>query len=231
MYKKDEFLIPQYKIWNYKYDLAEINKYNFREVFRDYFKVTTSKITILSMILALNVLFSIFSIYLMGQVPIFGFLVIELTFFTILLVLLITNLFWSILFLEVTVWMRMLFFPQSGPIGLASMNTIDGFYLIVFAALMFIIKIIIVRTHKTKAWKWIKIAQIMNLLFVTFLTAGFAILMNHTWILDAYLLPQNKIESYYLLLFGFNILKYLVNCILYLFLFKTTFVLIKRYRF
>ncbi|ATZ18844.1 hypothetical protein ESOMN_v1c04620 [Williamsoniiplasma somnilux] len=223
-----------YRIWSHKYDLSEINKKNYKHVLKEYFALKTSRITILAMLLALNVIFTLISKFLLGMLPIAGFLVVEITFFTILLTQLITNFFYSLIFLELTVWMRMMF-TGTTPVELIAMNLVDGFFLIVFTLLIFLTKLFLVQKQlfkESKNFKIIVLIYVIASVIVVLLTAAFAVWMNDAFLLDMYGVDDSfKTSTMYWTIFGFNILKYSVNVIIFLMLYKVTIILINRYRF
>lgn len=216
-------------IWNYKSDLAEINAKNYRLVFQDYFRLSTKKITILAMILALNIVMTIFSKFVLGLIPVMGFFVIEISFFTVLIFLMISNLFYSLIFLELTVWFRVLL--GSEPVGLIAMNITDGIFLIFFAFLIFLFKVIAVRLQITNFFKKLFYFEIIAGLLVILLTSGMAVLMNYWFILKLYGVHQDQIKGYLPLIFAFNILKYFINVLIYFGVYQPLMVLIKRYQF
>lgn len=129
------------------------------------------------MILALNIVMTIFSKFVLGLIPAMGFFVIEISFFTVLIFLMISNLFYSLIFLELTVWFRVLL--GSEPVGLIAMNITDGIFLIFFAFLIFLFKVIAVRLQITNFFKKLFYFEIIAGLLVILLTSGMAVLMNY----------------------------------------------------
>lgn len=212
--------------WGYKTDLSELNFRNAHLIWRDYFKLTTKKIVLMALMLALNIVVTIFSRYVLGLIPIAGFFVIEISFFTVLLFLMMTNFFYTFIFLEITVWFR--FLLGSEPIGLIAMNLTDGFFLIFFALSIFLFKMWLVRFQIKNRFKKLFIFEIVAYCVITVLTAAFAVLMNWAFLLDLYFVPVTK--SILGLIFGLNIAKSAINGVFYFVLYNVCIILLKRYR-
>lgn len=217
-------------LYGYKNDLAEINRFNYRILIRDYFHLTTKKITLMAMLLTLNLVLTIFSKYVLGLMPIAGFFVIEVSFVTILMFALINNFFYTFIFLELTIWLRLAL--GSEPIGLLAMNLVDGFFLIIFCFAVFCFKRVIV---KQKSENWIKklfVFEVVVLSLIILLTSAFAVFINYSFILQLYFPQWTKKEATTLLplIFALNIAKYFLNVFLYLLTFKPLVILARRYQ-
>lgn len=217
-------------LYGYKTDLAEINRFNYRILLRDYFRLTTKKITLMAMLLALNFVLTIFSKYVLGLAPIAGFFVLEISFVTILMFALINNFFYSFIFLEITIWLRLAL--GSEPIGLLAMNLVDGFFLIIFCFAVFCFKRIMVQKQSSNWMKKLFVFEIIMLSVITLLTSAVAVLLNYSFLLQLYFPQWTKKEILTLLpiIFSLNIAKYFLNVFLYSLTFKPLVLLARHYR-
>ncbi|ATZ16576.1 hypothetical protein JN01_0213 [Entomoplasma freundtii] len=212
--------------WGYKTDFSEINHRNASLIWHDYFHLTTKKIVLMALMLALNIIMTIFSKYVLGLAPIGGFFVIEISFFTVLLFLMMTNFFYTFIFFEITVWFR--FLLGSEPIGLIAMNLIDGFFLVFFALSVFLFKKWEVTFQVKNHLKKLFIFEIVAFIIISIITAGFAVLMNWAFLLNWYLVPTSK--GLLAMIFGLNIAKSAINGVLYFALYNVLIVLLKHYQ-
>ncbi|WP_026389694.1 ECF transporter S component [[Acholeplasma] multilocale] len=223
--------IYSYKLWRHKFDFAEINKRNYHKIIRDYFKLSTKKITVLAMLLAIEVVLTAVTGNIMRLIPLNGFFVIEFSFFMILLILLATNLFYAMLIFLASTWMRM-GITGAEPVGLIAMTITDGSFLLLFAFLIFLIKFFLVRTNNTREQniKFIKYSNIVILFVMVIVVSGIGVLINWTFILSMYGIPDEASGAMLWPIFGFNILKYSLNAIIYMSMYKAMIGLVNIYK-
>ncbi|AUF83670.1 hypothetical protein CXP39_02575 [Mesoplasma syrphidae] len=219
--------ISQHKFWTHKADFAEITTRTFKIRIKEYFNLSTKKISYLALLLALEILMSIFSKFVMGLVPISGFFVIEVSFFVILIVLLMSNLFYAMIILQIGVWMRLIL--GSEPVGLIAMAIVDGTYLLFFAMFLFTSKFIIARVSNDigSNQKKVLILTIFIGIFVALITSALALLINYLFILELYGIDQSIKKTFYPIIVSMTFVKFIINLFLYLSIYKIALTLIK----
>ncbi|ATZ17447.1 hypothetical protein ELUMI_v1c07250 [Williamsoniiplasma luminosum] len=181
------------------------------------------------MMLTLNIVVSAFSKFVIGMVPINGFFVLEVSFFTILIFLLITNLFYTIFFIQMTTWFRVVFGDEW--VGLLAMDLIDSYFIIIFAFILFIVKYLMVKFKTPNILNKVFWLQIPIFIIVILLTAGFGTLLNWSFLLDIWNAPKETQIGYLPIIFGLNIAKYSINVFIFMLLYKPVLILIKNYQF
>ncbi|WP_100679739.1 ECF transporter S component [Mesoplasma tabanidae] len=224
----------KYKLWNYKYDFAEINFKNWKEVFRDTFRLNTRKVALLSMLFTLEILMTIISKVVMGiAIPmIAGVYTIEISFFIILVIYLCSNYIYASILSIGAIWFRLLL--GSEPIGLLSMMISDMTFLTLFAIIFFILKKLILL--KTEFKNQIKIFIFLVCLagLVSMVGSGFiSMICNDKFIFNMYYLSNDGSGYWEMLLwvgFGVTLAKYIINIILFISTIKILFILIKQSR-
>ncbi|PPE05266.1 ECF transporter S component [Williamsoniiplasma lucivorax] len=225
--KKDykDYQSQQNVIWGYKLDTAEINKRNRKIIIRNYFALPVKKISLIAMILALNVVVSIFSKFVNFH---FWFFVLEVSFFTILIFLFFSNLFYTIIFIQIATWFRVLFGDEW--VGLLAMDLIDCFFITLTATILFWAKFVMVRLQTSNILSKIFWVQIPLLILIILITAGFGTLLNWWFLLSAYKVPVETRAGYLPIIFGLNIAKYAINVFIFILIYKPVLLLIKNYR-
>ncbi|AVP49258.1 ECF transporter S component [Williamsoniiplasma luminosum] len=216
-------------IWGNKFDTSEINRRNRKIIIKNYFSLSIKKITLISMMVTLNIVVSAFSKFVIGMVPINGFFVLEVSFFTILIFLLITNLFYTIFFIQMTTWFRVAFGDEW--VGLLAMDLIDSYFIIIFAFILFIVKYLMVKFKTPNILNKVFWLQIPIFIIVILLTAGFGTLLNWGFLLTIYGMPEQTQIGYLPIIFGLNIAKYSINVLIFMLLYKPVLILIKNYQF
>ncbi|WP_036268838.1 ECF transporter S component [Mesoplasma seiffertii] len=220
----------QYKFWKHKADFAEINRRNFQIRIKEYFSLSTKKVTYLSLLLALEILMTIFSKFVMGLIPVSGFFVIELSFFVILIILLMSNLFYAMLILQAAIWIRLAL--GSEPVGLIAMTLVDGSYLLIFACLLFICKFLIARFSndlKGNQKKVLVLTIIIGIVSALF-AAAIGLLINYAFILELYGIDKSAKAGFYPIIVSLTFVKFIINLVLYLLTYKVVVTLITIYK-
>ncbi|ATQ35755.1 hypothetical protein MENTO_v1c06230 [Mesoplasma entomophilum] len=224
----------KYKIWNYKYDFAEINFKNWKEVFHDTFRLNIRKLALLSMLFAFEILMTIISKIIMGiAIPmIVGVYTIEISFFVILIIYLCSNYLYASILSISAIWFRLLL--GSEPIGLLSMMISDMVFLTIFAIVFFFLKKFILLRFEFK--NQIKVfAYLISIggLISMFASGFISMLCNDTFIFNMYYLSDSDSGYWNMLLwvgFGVTLAKYVINIILFISTIKVLFILIKQSR-
>ncbi|AHI53660.1 hypothetical protein SSABA_v1c02480 [Spiroplasma sabaudiense Ar-1343] len=199
---------------------------------KEYFELTTLRITFLSLILALNITLAIFSRFIMGmiKIPPVDFMVLELTLVTYLVVLYFLNLFYTVIFVFIGTWVRLIIGDE--PVGLLAMNIIDLATVLSFWILSFLLYKFLINTNlnRKQYLSRMYIIQGFSGLITAFITAAMGIFINWAFLLTLYGVP---IESQNILLFPigiFNFVKIGVNIIIYLSCFYAIDLLFNRYK-
>lgn len=211
-------------------DFKEFNDYILNLPKRNYFYLSIKNIVLMGMFLSLNIVLTLFSHYVFGLIPILGFFVIEISFVSILAFALINNFFYTLIFLEITIWLRLIL--GSEIIGLIAMNLFDGLFLIIFVFANYIFKKII----KNKPVKnWINnffVYEIVISIFIILIVSGIAILVNYQFLMPIYfpMIEKNKTLKLLPIIFGLNVLKYTINYVFYLMTFKSLIKLMSIYK-
>ncbi|ATZ21113.1 ECF transporter S component [Mesoplasma coleopterae] len=224
----------KYKIWNYKYDFAEINFKNWKEVFSDTFRLNIRKVALLSMLFAFEILMTIISKIIMGiAIPmIVGVYTIEISFFVILIIYLCSNYLYASILSISAIWFRLLL--GSEPIGLLSMMISDMVFLTIFAIVLFFLKKLILLRFEFKNQIRVFAYLICVAGFISMLVSGFiSMLCNDSFIFNMYYLSDNDSGYWNMLLwvgFGVTLAKYVINIILFISTIKILFILIKQSR-
>ncbi|ASZ09342.1 hypothetical protein CK556_03230 [Mesoplasma chauliocola] len=223
-----------YKMWSHKYDFAEINTKNYKDVLKDTFKMSIRKIALLSMLFAIEIVMTIISKVVMGiAIPmIVGVYTIEISFFVILIIYIASNYLYASIIMVCSIWFRLLL--GSEPIGLLSMMISDLVFLTSFAIIIFFLKRFILFKFKFKNKNLIFLFLIIFTSIISMLVSGFiSMLCNDSFIFAMYWL-QNDNSGYWEMLlwvgFGVTIAKYVVNLILFISVFKVITILIKQSR-
>ncbi|WP_339021445.1 ECF transporter S component [Spiroplasma endosymbiont of Atherix ibis] len=215
----------EYGFWNHKYDFAEINKYNWRLVLKDNFQLNIKKITLLSMLFAVEIILTIFSKYVIGGLLIMGFYTIELSFFGILFIYLCSNIVYSTIINILVNFMRIALPLGSDIVGVVAMTLSDLSFLIAFAVIFFFLKRTLLfraKSHnKMKYYLWI---IVISGILATFISASLSFLYNQTFIFEWYrtfypsLIPQKNSVLWFSILFvgfGVTIAKFICNLLLF----------------
>jgi riboflavin transporter FmnP len=192
-----------------------------REQLKKYFSFTTYRITLLSVMIALNIVMAVFSKFVMGLIPIFDFLVVEVTFFVYLIVAFSINTFYSAIMIVICTWIRLPILDDEW-VGLIAMTLSDEFQLIFIMIFVFLfMKIIKIDDFQKKVF----VVYIISILLAILLNSALNDAWNYWLTLPLYKkmygLDLSSVMSEYLaVVFGFNILKYSINCIIFLMLLK-----------
>ncbi|ATZ18267.1 ECF transporter S component [Mesoplasma melaleucae] len=224
----------KYRLWNYKYDFAEINLKNWKEVFKDTFKLNIRKIALLSMLFAIEIIMTIISKVIMGiAIPmIVGVYTIEISFFVILIIYLCSNYIYASILSISAIWFRLLL--GSEPIGLLSMMISDMFFLTIFAIVLFILKKFILFKFNFKNQITILIYLICIAGLISMIGSGFiSMLCNDKFIFNMYYLHDDGSGYWTMLLwvgFGVTIAKYIINILLFISTIKVLLILLKQSR-
>ncbi|WP_338970514.1 hypothetical protein [Spiroplasma endosymbiont of Labia minor] len=191
-----------------------------RKKITKYFKITTPRVTFIGLILGINIIFAFIGKYIMGMIPFpmgGGFLVIELTFFTYLVSNYILNLFYTIILLTAATWLR-LGLVGDEPIGLLALYLGDLGGLLIFALLVFIIKIFfyVKKQNKLNEIKWQYIIFTIAGIFSILLISGLEVLFNWSFMLRLYGINGKAADIFLIPIFAFNITKYTINFVIFL---------------
>lgn len=190
------------------------------KTWKSYFRLTSFKITLLALLLALNIIFAVIGTFVLSSIPIMGFLVVEITFFTYLVIFHTINLFYVIIFICIATWIR--YFLKPDPIGLMTLN-IDDVFMICVYAIFFNLFTFFVKFKKinkeTKQSKYIIVifTFLISMIIVAFMNTFIVWLFVLDLYKKFYQLNLNKNNITLLaILYGFNILKYSINLLIYL---------------
>ncbi|AHI52655.1 hypothetical protein [Spiroplasma culicicola] len=185
-----------------------------------YFKLSSYKIVLLAMIIALNLILSIISVWVFQWIAIIGFLRIEISFITYLICWKTINGFYAMLIITPCTWMRYMGFdPNVEPVGLLSMNLSDLFIMGCFILFAWVFTI-----HKSFKNVYVKIFIIS--LIICLIGSLFNILLNFTFLLDLYSfyfgVSFDYLKSWWYagILTGYVYLKYMINLIMFISIYK-----------
>ncbi|QBQ07497.1 ECF transporter S component [Spiroplasma gladiatoris] len=199
---------------------------------KTYFKLTPYKVSILGVIVALNILLSLISVYALAPFTMAGFLRVEISFLTYLIAWKLVNGFYALLIITPTTWLRYAGIdPNAEPIGMTSMNLSDLFALATFIGLSFIFQLKNDEVGKMK----FHIKFIFVAILVSLLTGVWNIFLNFSFILDLYstyfgveAIQNLKNWAFAGLLIFFNLIKYVVNFWLFLTFYETIKIIYKK---
>ncbi|AGR40952.1 hypothetical protein [Spiroplasma taiwanense] len=205
------------------FDLVLIKQIKINK-WKNYFKLTSHRIALLAIVLALNICLSFISVYLFQGFAFLGFLRYEITFISYLICLKAINLFYSSLIVIIASWMRFIGIdPMAEWVGVLTMNLSDLFAICIFALFFYFSNIF----FKNKNYEVLKTFIIA--LIVSILVSFWNIILNFSFILYLYdkfygnssgVFLEFKTWWYAGVLFGFNISKYMFNFIIFLSLIK-----------
>jgi riboflavin transporter FmnP len=189
-----------------------------RTKWANYFRIDTKRITILAMMVAMNVVMMFFSKYVLGLIPIYNFLVVEVTFFTYLIMLIVTNEFYTLIIIGICSWLRI---PAVNDewVGVLSMNIIDWVAILIIAALYRLLFKALRIDNKTKKTY---VAMSIALGVGTIAIAAVAVGMNVALSLPLYNkmyginFTGHALTVYLAVVFGFNILKFTINSLIFM---------------
>ncbi|AUM62488.1 ECF transporter S component [Spiroplasma monobiae] len=212
----------QYGFWSHKYDFAEINKYNWRLVLKDSYKLDIKKIAFISLLLAFEIVLTIINKYTFGLLLIMNTYTIEMSFFGIMFAYISTNLTYASIICIVSNSIRIVVPGGSDWVGVLAMTLADITFLIVFSITFFFLKkywLLKVKSEN-KIKYYLGIVIISGILSI-FLTGVFTMSYNDIFVFDLYILiypDYEKIlkESWLLFLlvgFGVTLIKYILNLI------------------
>lgn len=191
----------------------------------NYFKLSTKKVAFIGIVLALNIVLALFGRFVLALLPLGGFLVIEITFFTYLISLFIVNGFYAIVLMFIATWFRLVIGDQW--IGVLGINVDDLSVFIVFWSFYKLFDKIIA-TKKSNIIKMI-IVSIITSFIAAIASGGFGVLYNYLFLLDLYSamykIPDLKNVEFLMLTFWFNILKYAINFLIFILSVKVIFIL------
>ncbi|AEM69032.1 ECF transporter S component [Mycoplasma putrefaciens] len=224
MIQKDTF---QNNNNNNNKQLVKLTKQTKKAVWKQYFAISSSKVALLSMLLALEIVCTLFSKYVMGLIPIYQFLVLELSYWVIAVVVISTNLFWASMFTLTAIFMR--FILGSEPVGLLSMTLIDLSAVIVLSTSLFIIKRVHLTSNRYQRFLDYEIWWTMLACFISLVVASLvALITNYGFIFKLYNIPIETYKVYLPVTFGFTILKFTVNYTIFLIIFKRVSIILKQ---
>jgi riboflavin transporter FmnP len=180
-----------------------------RTKWANYFRIDTKRITILAMMVAMNVVMMFFSKYVLG---------VEVTFFTYLIMLIVTNEFYTLIIIGICSWLRI---PAVNDewVGVLSMNIIDGIAILIIAALYRLLFKALRIDNKTKKTY---VAMSIALGVGTIAIAAVAVGMNVALSLPLYNkmyginFTGHALTVYLAVVFGFNILKFTINSLIFM---------------
>ncbi|QHX36486.1 ECF transporter S component [Spiroplasma sp. BIUS-1] len=216
-----------YGFWNHKYDFSELNKYNYKEVLKDTFKLDIKRVSILAMLFALEIVLTVINKYTLGFLTL-GFFTIEVSFVGVLFIYLSSNILYASLLGVLANCLRLAL--GSDPVGILIMSLLDVTFLIFFATIFFFLKKYWLLKVKSKNQiKYYIAIIVITGLIATFITSGFALLYNDTFIFEMYrklygdVIPQKNTTEWYSLLLasmGVTIAKFAFSIILFSFCIK-----------
>lgn len=195
---------------------------------RNYFRLNIFKISLLGMLAALNMILALFSHYVLGLFPVFqDFLKLDIGFFSYLIIWLCVNGFYATVMIFPLTWLRLVYTPGN-VVGLLSLNLSDFLIMVVFIGLVFVLKVI---TNKTSE-KWYVFRLTIAGFVATIFASVWNIFANFTFIFRLYGDVEGNYNTWPMagFLFGFNTIKYGLNFILLIALYKPILLAIKKYQ-
>ncbi|WP_338971706.1 hypothetical protein [Spiroplasma endosymbiont of Panorpa germanica] len=196
-----------------------------------YFKITSLRVAFLGLLLALNIFLALFSKYVLGlvQIPPVTFLVLELTLITYFICLYVLNLFYTLIFVILASWMRLLIGDE--PIGIFAINLIDLVSVLTFWVFNYIFYKVFVKWVKNQKQhlKILYISQGLAGMVCAITGAGFGVLINWAFLLKMYGVPQESRNYLLIPILIFNFVKVVLNTIIFLSIFYAIDLIFKRY--
>jgi len=228
---------PEFKIWTNTYDFCEVNPTNRRKVTKEYFQISTKKITLLGLLFAVNVVFTLISRFLLGAIPgIAGFLTFNITLWTIFVTFMAFNFFYSVIFLELSVWFRVLYDPNIP--GLIAINLNDLSFLICLALFSFLLNRLRFHLQKDysptkKVWGYFW-TLIVSLIMATLVVSALDVLYNWGFLITIYnkwygLAFEPNTSWLLITIFWFNIVQAIINILIFSAIYKISYTLIDKY--
>ncbi|WFQ96364.1 permease [Mycoplasma feriruminatoris] len=211
------------------FELEKSKKIKKVQSLRQYFLLSTNKVALLATLLALQILLTLFSKYVMGAIVLFAsapYLKLEINYWVSAVVLTATNLFWSLIFTIASVWMRLLL--GSEPVGLLSLMIVDSSAIIGFAIVLYIFKKMFIMSNKSEVFAkfevwFVVLASIIATLFGSLC----AYISNSSFIFDLYGVPR-PFEAILVITFSFTVIKLTLNHIIFCVVYKRVKVLVKK---
>ncbi|AGR41952.1 ECF transporter S component [Spiroplasma diminutum] len=230
-----------YGFWSHKYDFSEINKYNWKLVFKDTFGLDIKRISLLSMLFALEIVITIISKYLMGALTIFQFYTVEFSLIGILFIYLSTNWLYASIICIFSNFLRVILPAPSDFIGVLAMTLSDISFLITFAIVFLILKkIILFKVKKDNQIRWYITIIVLSGIIAMISSAFLSMLANHYFIFDMYntlypgIMPEkNSVLWISYLWSGFivSVIKFTINVFTFSFFIKLLVNLINKHLF
>ncbi|ALD66167.1 ECF transporter S component [Spiroplasma cantharicola] len=230
-----------YSFWGHKYDFAEINKYNWRMVLKDNFVLDIKRISLLAMLFAIEIVFTIISKYTIGGLAIAEAFTIEFSLIGILFIYLATNVCYAALFNILANSLRMVLPLPSNVIGVLAMTISDLSFIIFFAFIFFLLKrSILFKIKKENQMKWYLLLIVIAGALATIISALISFACNQNFIFQWYstlypgIMPQKNSYGWNVLLwtgFGVSIAKLSLNLTIFLFSAKLLVKLINKHLF
>ncbi|ASP28578.1 hypothetical protein SCORR_v1c08060 [Spiroplasma corruscae] len=190
----------------------------------EYFKLSTKKITHLSLLLAINVILSFICFLIFTKIAFLGFLKIELSFITYILCWRLINSFYASLIVFIGTWLRFGWLDIDF-VGLISLNISDLLALWLYICFHHIFTRIIKFDKKVYKYLLPSLSIIITIISVGLIN----VVLNFLFLLPMYIYFLGYYESaskfleslnlnwplYGSIIFGFNLLKYSINFIIY----------------
>ncbi|WP_339029516.1 ECF transporter S component [Spiroplasma endosymbiont of Cantharis nigra] len=230
-----------YNFWSHKYDFAEINRYNWRMVLKDNFVLDIKRISLLAMLFAIEILFTIISKYTIGGLAIAEAFTIEISLIGILFIYLTTNVFYAAIFNIAANSLRMVLPLPSNYIGVLAMTISDLTFIISFAIIFFSLKkIVLFKIKKENQLKWYLLLIAISGTLAIMISAFISLICNQHFIFEWYevlypgIVPEKNSYGWNILLwtgFGVSIAKLGVNLIIFLLTTKLLVKLINKHLF
>ncbi|PPE04675.1 hypothetical protein EELLY_v1c03550 [Entomoplasma ellychniae] len=193
-----------------------IDGFNLKARIKNYFYLSTRQISLLSLLLAFEMVVVLISKFTLGFWIIGGAYTIELAFFPIIFIALIFNWFYTSIIAVISVWFRTLL--GSEPIGLISLTIADLSFLIVFCCLFYTFKkmfnLLLSNNQILKYSFWIFISGVI----ASVVSSLISLVCNYLFIFNLYNMPPTQ----WILWLGVLItnIKYLLNIAVCCYLFK-----------
>ncbi|AKX34453.1 hypothetical protein SLITO_v1c08380 [Spiroplasma litorale] len=205
-------------------------KQKWKKFVDNYFKLNTKKITYLSLLLAVNVLLSFICFITLSKVAFLGFLRVELSFVTYIVIWKSVNSFYATIMIFLGTWIRFGWIDNDF-VGLISLNISDLLAFWIYLLLNMLFSRFI--NHKKKVNFYLMNIASFSLCIVS--VGLINVILNFTFLLPMYIYFLGYYSSteyfletlklnwflYGLIIFGFNALKYSINFIIYISIHET----------
>lgn len=204
------------KFWKHKYDFSEINSENYKKVIKQYFNLNIKKITILSMLFAVEIVMVVVSKFVMGNFLILGVFAIEISFFPIFCILIVSNVFYTSVLSLIAIWFRLGL--GSEPIGLLSMTITDESFIFSFSLFFFILKKCFLFKFENKNFVYCLLMS-LSVVVASIISGAIAFICNYYFIFDLYKVPPASLLLW--VGFGVTIIKFILNFVIFMSFWKS----------